>query len=59
MAERRPRRSFTREFKARAVKRQLDGGKGLSEVATALSICTKYATKLAEKAVSLAPKEEA
>src|SRR4051812_16050151 len=33
MAERRTRRSFTREFKAQAVKRLLDGGKGLSEVA--------------------------
>src|SRR3954470_18968431 len=40
MAERRPRRSFTREFKAQAVKRLLDGGKGLSEVATELDIGT-------------------
>src|SRR3954451_529305 len=31
MAERRTRRSFTREFKAQAVKRLLDGGKGLSD----------------------------
>lgn len=31
MAEKRTRRSFTREFKAQAVKRLLDGGKGLSE----------------------------
>ena len=38
MAERRTRRSFTREFKAPAVKRLLDGGKGLSEVATELGI---------------------
>src|SRR5688572_13772777 len=38
MAERRTRRSFTREFKAEAVKRLLDGGKGLSEVATELGI---------------------
>ena len=40
MAERRTRRSFTREFKAQAVKRLLDGGKGLSEVATELGIGT-------------------
>ena len=40
MAERRTRRSFTREFKAPAVKRLLDGGKGLSEVATELGIGT-------------------
>ena len=39
MAERRTRRSFTREFKAQAVKRLLDG-KGLSEVATELGIGT-------------------
>src|SRR6476619_989106 len=40
MAERRTRRSFTREFQAQAVKRLLDGGKGLSEVATELGIGT-------------------
>ena len=40
MAERRTRRSFTREFKAQAVMRLLDGGKGLSEVATELGIGT-------------------
>src|SRR3954469_7161568 len=40
MAERRTRRSVTREFKAQAVKRLLDGGKGLSEVATELDIGT-------------------
>ncbi len=40
MAERRTRRSFTREFKVQAVKRLLDGGKGLSEVATELGIGT-------------------
>jgi len=38
MAERRARRSFTREFKARAAGRRLEGGKGLSEVATELGI---------------------
>ena len=38
MAEKRTRRSFTREFKAQAVKRLLDGGKGLSEVATELGL---------------------
>jgi transposase-like protein len=38
MAERRTRRSFTREFKAQAVKRLLEGGRGLSEVATELGI---------------------
>ena len=40
MAERRSRRSFTREFKAQAVKRLLEGGKGLSEVATELGLST-------------------
>jgi hypothetical protein len=40
MAERRTRRRFTREFKAQAVKRLLDGGKGLSEVATELGMST-------------------
>ena len=38
MAERRTRRRFTTEFKAEAVKRLLDGGKGLSEVATELGL---------------------
>ena len=36
MAERQNRRRFTAEFKAEAVKRLLDGGKGLGEVATEL-----------------------
>ena len=40
MAERRTRRSFTREFKAQAVKRLLEGGKGLSQGATELGIGT-------------------
>src|SRR5918997_6798824 len=40
MAEKRTRRSFTREFKARAVRRLLEGGKGLSEAATELGIGT-------------------
>src|SRR3954453_3971975 len=38
MAERRKRRWFAAEFKAEAVKRLLDGGKGLGEVATELSV---------------------
>ena len=38
MAERGTRRRFTAEFKAAAVKRLLDGGKGLSEVATELGL---------------------
>lgn len=38
MAERGTRRWFTAEFKAAAVKRLLDGGKGLSEVATELGL---------------------
>jgi len=37
MAEKRTRRRFTAEFKAEAVKR-LEGGKGLSEVATELGL---------------------
>ena len=40
MAERRTRRRFTAEFKAQAVKRVLDGGKPLSEVATELGLST-------------------
>jgi transposase-like protein len=38
MAERRTRRRFTAEFKAGAVKRLLEGGKGLTEVATELGL---------------------
>src|SRR3569833_2145697 len=38
MAERRKRRRFTAEFKAEAVKRLIEGGKGLSEAATELGI---------------------
>src|ERR687886_2442861 len=38
MAERRTRRRFTAEFKAEAVKRLLEGGKGLGEVATELGL---------------------
>ena len=34
MAEKRTRRRFTTELKAQAVKRLLEGGRGLSEVAT-------------------------
>ncbi len=40
MAEKRSRRRFTTEFKAQAVKRLLEGGKGLSEVATELGLST-------------------
>ena len=38
MAEKRTRRRFTAEFKAEAVRRLLEGGKGLGEVATELGI---------------------
>src|SRR3954470_21613327 len=38
MAERRKRRRFTAEFKAEAVERLLEGGKGLSEAATELGV---------------------
>ena len=38
MAERRKRRRFTPEFEAQAVRRLLEGGKGLAEVATELGI---------------------
>src|SRR4051794_6531465 len=38
MAEKRTRRRFTVEFKAEAVKRLLEGGKGLGEVATELGL---------------------
>ena len=38
MAKKRTRRRFTAEFKAQAVRRLLDGGKGLGEVATELGL---------------------
>src|SRR3569832_1630413 len=38
MAERRTRRRFPAEFEAQAVRRLLDGGKGLTEVATELGL---------------------
>ena len=38
MAEKRTRRRYTAEFKAEAVKRLLDGGKGLTEVAIELGL---------------------
>jgi transposase len=38
MAEKRTRRRFTHEFKTQAVKRLLEGGKGLSEIATELGL---------------------
>lgn len=40
MMEKRTRCRFTAEFKAQAVKRLLDGSKGLSEVATELGLST-------------------
>src|SRR5450631_4176973 len=40
MAEKRSRRRFTAEFKAQAVKRLLEGGRGLSEVSTELGLST-------------------
>ena len=40
MAERRTRSRFTAEFKAQAVRRVLEGGKPLSEVATELGLST-------------------
>ena len=40
MAETRTRRRFTAEFKAQAVKRVLEGSKGLTEVATELGVGT-------------------
>ncbi|MFC7736137.1 transposase [Roseomonas sp. GCM10028921] len=36
MADRRTRRRFTNEFQAQAVKRVLESGRGMSEVATDL-----------------------
>jgi transposase len=40
MAQKRTRRRFTAEFKAQAVKRALDGGRPLVEVATELGVST-------------------
>ena len=38
MAERRPRRRFTREYKAQAVQHLLESGKPLSDIATELDV---------------------
>jgi transposase-like protein len=54
MAERRTRRRFTAEFKAQAVKRLLDGGKGLSEVATELGLSTGVVEEARQVGVALA-----
>ena len=40
MAQKRTRRRFTAEFEAEAVRRVLEGGKGLTEVATELGVST-------------------
>jgi transposase len=40
MAERRTRRRFTSEFKAQTVRRLVEGGRGLTEVATELGLST-------------------
>jgi transposase-like protein len=40
MAEKQSRRRFTAAFKAQAVKRVVEGGRGLSEVATELGLST-------------------
>ncbi|MBV9367174.1 MAG: transposase [Solirubrobacterales bacterium] len=40
MTEKRTRRRFTTEFKAQAVRRVLEGGKPLAEVATELGLST-------------------
>jgi len=40
MADKRTRRRFTGAFKAQAVNRLLEGGRGLSEVATELGLST-------------------
>jgi len=47
MAERRTRRRFTAGFKAQAVRRLLDGGRGLSEEATDLGLSTWRSEHLA------------
>jgi transposase-like protein len=49
MTEKRTRRRFTTEFKAQAVKRLLEGGRGLSEVATELGTRTSTATRSSKK----------
>ena len=38
MAERRPRRRFTREYKAQAVQRLMESGKPLTDIATELDV---------------------
>src|SRR3954449_7628524 len=56
MAEKRTRRSFTREFKAQAVKRLLEGGRGLSEVSTELGLSTgQLSTWRTEISVAVTP----
>src|SRR5919112_1265201 len=67
MAEKRTRRRFTAEYKARAVKRLLEGGRGLSEVATELSVSsgqlstwrTKHLAAGSAEALALRKAEEA
>ncbi len=56
MAEKRTRRSFTREFKAQAVKRLLDG-KGLSEVAAELGIGTGQLSQWRTEHLAAGPAE--
>jgi signal transduction histidine kinase len=46
MAEKRRRRRFTAEFKAAVVRRLLDSGHGLSEVAAELGLSTQGGTGL-------------
>ena len=54
MAEKRTRRRFTAEFKARAVERLLEDGKGLSEVATELGLrSTRRPSARAEAAMAV------
>ena len=50
MAEKRTRRRFTAEFKAEAVKRLLEGGKGLGEVATELGLSPGQLSGVAQRA---------
>ena len=59
MAERRKRRRFTTEFEAEAVRRLLDGGKGLGEVAAGAYLAAldldPLAVSAAERLAELAP----
>ena len=53
MVEKRTRRRFTAEFKARAVERLLEGGKPFSEVATLLGYRTPVEARASMEGITM------